>query len=212
MTAPRFSAVAGNPDPRLVKPLPARARDRLPVEISSKAFTSSPCAVKVVREREAELVATEKKRLLSLLGHAARLCVEGLIEDPLAYRVSAKLKSVSVGILQDKKGKVDGEAQLRVEHVRKGPTMDNLDGILKFEVVPECHSGGEDVKPHGKRAIDTNWARLGAHCGNRARTIALRDDRNFEFGDGGGESKCREGSERAMDSRERNFAQKDATA
>ena len=53
----------------------------LPVRMICEAFGISHHTVKAIREREPELVATEKQRVARMLGHAARLCVESFIDD-----------------------------------------------------------------------------------------------------------------------------------
>lgn len=100
-----------------------------PMRVICKAFTVSHHTVKVIREREPELVATEKQKQSRLMGYAIRLCIEGLIEDlengvphwdsegAVTYRpVQTQVKGILAGILSDKKALIDGEASVIIRH------------------------------------------------------------------------------------------------
>jgi hypothetical protein len=99
----------------------------MPVRSICKAFSVSHHIVKIIREREPDLVATEKKRMSASLGHAARMGVEEFMEQVARGEVEAKVLPVAVGIFLDKKALLDGEATARVEHVSSGlPSMEEF--------------------------------------------------------------------------------------
>src|SRR5262245_48818775 len=66
-----------------------------PVRSICRAFAVSHHIVKTIREREPELVATEKQRISRMLGHVAGLCVESFAEDLEADRVPVNVKPVA---------------------------------------------------------------------------------------------------------------------
>jgi hypothetical protein len=117
--------------------------------------------VKAIREREPELVATEKRRLSATLGHAARLCAESLIDDLQDGKVPANVKSISLGILLDKKAMLDGEPTLRVEHVRNEDlTIERV--LAEMKRIPDSTSEGTLRIAEGSAAIGTIGASNGA--------------------------------------------------
>jgi hypothetical protein len=103
----------------------------LPVRMICHAFGISHHTVKAVREREPELIATEKQRVSRLLGHAARMSAEAFLDKLEAGAVPANVLPVAAAIFLDKKALIDGEATSRVEHVSGLPSVEELAAELK---------------------------------------------------------------------------------
>jgi hypothetical protein len=98
----------------------------------SKLFRVSHHVVRIIREREPELVATEKKRLSGLMGHAIRESVESYLEDLERGTVPVNVKLVGAGILCDKKAMIDGDATSRIEVIRTGlPSLEEMKRVIE---------------------------------------------------------------------------------
>lgn len=123
----------------------------LPVRMICEAFGVSHHTVKAIREREPDMVATEKQRFSKLLGHAARMSVEGYLDDLQNGKVPSNVKSVSAAIFLDKKALLDGEATSRVEHVRADvPTIEEMRRVIEALPAADVADQVSDSQSEGK--------------------------------------------------------------
>lgn len=122
----------------------------VPVRAICRAFSVSHHVVKAIREREPDLVATEKKRVSQMLGHAARMTIESFTDDLESGKVPPSAKPVAAAIFLDKKALLDGEATSRIEHVSSGlPSIEEFSRLvqsLPVAVASELCSEGKGVE------------------------------------------------------------------
>lgn len=119
----------------------------LPVRMICSAFSVSHHVVKLIREREPELIATEKQRMSRLLWNTARLSVEGFVEDLERGVVPPNVKAIGAGIFLDKKALLDGEATSRIEVVRTDlPSLEDMRRVIEALPSSEVLSEGKGLE------------------------------------------------------------------
>jgi hypothetical protein len=153
----------------------------------SRAFHVSHHTVRVILEREPELVATLKKRLARTFAYAAQLTVERcieLLEDdavdekgrPLIGPAHFSQLSVSAGIFEDKRGKLEGEASTVIEHRTGGASLDDMRRAaieIESEISPSvAHSEANLLNPSVNQGCGTMGATLGATLDPQAEKCA----------------------------------------
>ena len=109
----------------------------LPIRWICQAFKVSHHSIQAIREREPEIIATEKRLLAGKHRFASRICVEKIIEalEHLEPKDLRDVQSLGVlnGILVEKMQLLDGEATSIVEKP-KGPTLDDIRRV--YEALP----------------------------------------------------------------------------
>ena len=86
--------------------------------------------IAAIRSREASVIASMKKQLASLLGVAAQLALEKLIEALEEGKLPNGVMPIATGILIDKYRQFEGEPTQTIE-VRKTVTLEDVRGELE---------------------------------------------------------------------------------
>jgi hypothetical protein len=102
----------------------------MPVRAIMRAFRVSDHTIQVIRSREPELVATEKRRLGALMLHTAGRCVERFGELLDSGMIKGQEASVGSGIFTEKALLLAGDATARVEHVHIDVTPDQVNAWM----------------------------------------------------------------------------------
>jgi len=102
----------------------------LSVRTIARAYRVSSHTVQRIREREPELIATDKQRLARLMRQAARQSVEGYLEKLEVGLVTPGVLPIAAGIFTDKSLLLEGEATSRVEHVHIDVTPEQVNGWM----------------------------------------------------------------------------------
>lgn len=103
----------------------------LSVRTICKAYHVSSHTVQRIREREPELIASDKQRLARLFRRAARQSVEGYIEKLEAGLVTPGVLPIASGIFTDKSLLLEGEATSRVEHIHIDVTPESVNAWMQ---------------------------------------------------------------------------------
>lgn len=135
-----------------------------------RSFGVSHHVVKAIRERDPQLVATEKQRFAKLMGHVARMCVETYAEALVEGTVAVQNLPIHAAIFTDKRAQLDGEATQRIEVIRRTEhtveqVLADLKAIDVTEVVTRQNvpidppsdvcSEGKVPNPPGNAAVPT---------------------------------------------------------
>ncbi len=128
-----------------------------------KLLKVSPNTVMAVRDREGEIVDIEKERISRAARSAARMCIEGIIEDlsdpERRKKISARDKSIIHGVLIEKSELLSGGATSRVEIKNADPSHDDFNAYidsLPLADIQEMDQPGEK----SEQKIETRFDRL----------------------------------------------------
>jgi hypothetical protein len=136
----------------------------------------SPNTVLAVRDREGEIVDIEKERISSAARSAARMCVEGIIEDlsdsERRKKISARDKAIIHGVLVEKSELLSGGVTSRVEVKHAEPTHNDFNSYLEsLPQVDVCEMDQPGEK--GGQKTTTPIARFD-------RLLSASNDQTFE--------------------------------
>lgn len=165
-----------------------------------RAFKVSPHTLETIRERDAELVATEKERSGRKLRRLVRMTMDRLEEALANDEITAGQLPVTLGILVDKSLAFEGQAVATVtvrheidqEQVRRmfqelqGPVIDVESAPIGH--APDFGSGAIPQNGQQKQVIEpvceVNGVNLGARTGSTAPELSEGDCGTKEGGEG----------------------------
>lgn len=120
----------------------------------ARAFKVSPHTISAIREREVELIATEKQGLIRLAGRACRLSLERYVEALEKNEISPGQIPVGFGIIMDKKLLLEGEATSRIETTRREFDRDAVTRYI--EGLPSANPAVAQLPDSGSGVNDEN--------------------------------------------------------